>query len=333
MTAATRLVDAWYRPRLTAATLPLVPLSWLYGAVVALRRHLYRAGLLKSRRVSRPVIIVGNLTVGGGGKTPATLALARALAIRGARPGIVSRGHGGAAHGPTPVRADDEAARVGDEALLLATAGFPVFVGRDRASAAAALIAAHPECTLIVCDDGLQHLALARDAEIVMVDATRGFGNGHLLPAGPLREPQARLLDADAVAWLGADPPSAAGARETRVTHRALPFRRVADDAELADAAAAWQGLRVVAIAGIANPQRFFDLLGTLGVHAQTLALDDHHRYVADDLPVHADIVVMTQKDAVKCRRFADARCYYLPIEAVLDPRLVERVATLIGNA
>jgi len=333
MTAAARLVDAWYRPRLTAITALLVPLSWLYGAAVALRRRMYALGVLRRRRVARPVIVIGNLTVGGGGKTPATIALARALALRGALPGIVSRGYGGTADAPTAVREGDDPAVVGDEALLLAAAGFPVVVGRDRARAAAALIAAHPECTLVLCDDGLQHYALARDVEVVMIDGERGFGNGRLLPAGPLREPVARLRVADAVVTLGAGAPVSDDGRESAVTHRPLPFRRVADDVELAGAAAAWRGLRVAAVAGIAHPQRFFALLQALGIVATPTAFADHHRYTAADLPVDADIVVMTAKDAVKCRRYADARCYYLPIEAVLDARLVDRVQRLTGNA
>ncbi len=333
MTAEARLVDHWYRPRLTALTALLIPLSWVFAAASALRRALYRTGVLRSTRVTRPVVVIGNLTVGGGGKTPATLALARALALRGERPGIVSRGYGGRVRMPTPVRAGDDAAEVGDEPLVLAAGGFPVVVGRDRARAAAALIDANPGCTLVLCDDGLQHYALARDVEIVVVDDARGFGNRRLLPAGPLREPLQRLRDADAVAWLGGDAAASGDGRETRITHRPLPMRRVADDGELADAPAAWRGRRVTALAGIANPGRFFAMLEALGIDAATVAFDDHHDFVPSDLPGGADIIVMTHKDAVKCRRFADARCYYLPIEAEIDPRLVDRVQRLIGNA
>ena len=196
-----------------------------------------------------------------------------------------------------------------------------------------ALIAANPRCTVILCDDGVQHYALARDVEIVVVDGARGFGNGHLLPAGPLREPIARLESVDAIVRLGVDGPVSADARETTVTHRPLSFRRVIDDGELADAVAAWRGLRVDAVAGIAHPQRFFALLRSLGIDGDTRSFADHHAFVAADLPADADIVVMTQKDAVKCRRFADPRWYYLPIEAELDPRLVDRVQMLIGAA
>ncbi|MEP7061232.1 MAG: tetraacyldisaccharide 4'-kinase [Betaproteobacteria bacterium] len=333
MTAATRLAEAWYRPRLTVSTALLVPLSWLYGGVVRARRRLYALGILQVHRIARPVVVIGNLTVGGGGKTPATIALARALATRGAVPGIVSRGYGGRATAPRRVAANDDPAQVGDEALLLAGTGFPVVVGRDRVAAAQALIDADPRCTVILSDDGLQHLALARDVEIVVIDTTRGFGNGHLLPAGPLREPAARIADADAIVRVGVTGPVSGDGRESVVVHHVLPWRRVVDDAENAEVASAWRGLRVHAIAGIANPRRFFDMLASLGIDAAGTPFPDHHAFVASDLPADADIVLMTQKDAVKCRRFADARCYYLPIEARLDPRLVERVQKLIGAA
>lgn len=334
MTAAARLVDAWYRPRLTALAAVFIPLAWLYAGIVRLRRAAYMSGLLRRRRASRPVVVIGNLTAGGSGKTPATIALARALAARGAFPGIVSRGHGGTVRAPKVVLATDDPACVGDEALLLAATGFPVVVGRDRAMCADVLIAANPRCTVIVCDDGLQHYALARDVEIVVIDATRGFGNGYLLPAGPLREPVTRLAEVDAIVRLGASGPATGDGRETVVVHRPQPMRRVRDDVELdAPPQSAWAGRRVSAVAGIANPQRFFAMLRTLGLDADTTSFPDHHAFAAADLPADADIVVMTQKDAVKCRQFADARCYYLPIEAELDSRLVERVQTLIGAA
>lgn len=334
MTAAAVLTRRWYRPRLCALTALLVPASWLYGAIVRARRALYASGWLARHRVARPVVVVGNLTVGGGGKTPAAIALARALAARGATPGLVSRGYGGRSRAPREVRPDDDPALVGDEPLILARSGFPVVVGRDRAAAAGLLIATHPATSVVVCDDGLQHLALARDVEIVVVDDARGFGNGRLLPAGPLREPASRLERADAIARLG-DPDAPAQAtqgdgRETRIAHRALPWRRVVDDAEVAGAPGCWRGARVAALAGIAHPQRFFATLRAQGIDATTSAFDDHHAFTPGDLPPDADVVLMTEKDAVKCRRFGDPRLHYLPIEAAIDPRLVERVLARI---
>ncbi|HEY7904903.1 MAG TPA: tetraacyldisaccharide 4'-kinase [Casimicrobiaceae bacterium] len=332
MTPAAALAERWYRPRLTALTASLLPLSWIYGAIVRARHAAYARGWLASRRVTRPVVVIGNLTAGGGGKTPATVALAHALAARGERPGIVSRGYGGTARGPRAVARDDDPAQTGDEALILAASGYPVVIGRDRAAAAEALAARHPECTVILADDGLQHLALARDVEIVVVDAGRGFGNGRLLPAGPLREPLSRLAAVDAIVRLGAGVAASEDGRYTGVIHRPLAWRRVADDAIADDVPARWRGRRVAALAGIANPARFFALLGEQGIVATTRAFDDHHAYVAGDLPGDAEVVLMTQKDAVKCRTFADARCFYLPIAAELDARLVDRVRALIGN-
>ncbi len=328
-----RLVDRWYAPRLSLLTAALLPLSWLFAALVALRRLAYRAGLFASQRLRVPVVVVGNLTVGGGGKTPATLALARALAQRGERPGLLSRGYGGSDAGPRWVRVSDDAAEVGDEPLLLARSGFPVVIGHDRAKAGRALLAGFPATTVVLCDDGLQHLALARDAELVVVDARRGFGNGHMLPAGPLREPLSRLARVDAIARSGDAVATTPDGRETRIATRALHWRRVADDATVADAPACWQGLKVAAIAGIANPARFFADLAAAGIVAATRAFGDHHAFVAADLPADADVVLMTEKDAVKCQRFADARCHYLPIEAILDARLVERIAARVAAA
>jgi tetraacyldisaccharide 4'-kinase len=245
------------------------------------------------------------------------------------------------------VRPDDDPALTGDEPLILARSGFPVVVGRDRAAAADFLIARHPATTVIVCDDGLQHLALARDVEIVVVDDARGFGNGRLLPAGPLREPVSRLDHVDVVARLGEGPaaavaangegPAAVGStirdgRATRIAHRALPWRRVLDDGEVAGAPSCWRGLRIAAMAGIADPRRFFATLRAQGIEATTMPFDDHHAFAPSDLPADAEIVLMTEKDAVKCRRFGDARLHYLPIEAVLDPALVDRVLALIAK-
>jgi tetraacyldisaccharide 4'-kinase len=330
MTAATWLADRWFRPRLGAATAGLVPLAWLFGIAVRLRRAAYRRGWLRVTRTARPVIVVGNITVGGSGKTPATIALAHALAAAGARPGLVSRGYGGHAVLPQDVAPDADPAAVGDEALLLARSGFPTVIGRDRAAAAALLIARHPQCTVILCDDGLQHYALARDVEIAMVDTVRGFGNGWLLPAGPLREPVARLASVDAIVYRG-EGHASADPRATRVTQRTLAWRRVSDDRVVDAAPAIWRGRRVVALAGIADPARFFAEVERQGIAATTQAFDDHHAFVAADIPANADAVLMTEKDAVKCRGFADPRCHYLPIVAELDPRLVLRVQTLIG--
>jgi tetraacyldisaccharide 4'-kinase len=224
------------------------------------------------------------------------------------------------------VRADDDAAEVGDEPLLLAATGFPVAVGRRRAEAGRTLLAAHPSCDVVIADDGLQHYALARDVEIAVVDAARGLGNGALLPAGPLREPAARLDEVDAVVRLvepeahQAAPPRA---RETTMTQTVVGFRQLVDPRARVDPAA-WENCSVHAVAGIGRPQRFFDLLARIGIRAVPHAFPDHHRFTAADLAIPgAQVILMTAKDAVKCRGFADARCYALDIRAVPDPVLV----------
>ena len=340
MSGTQTLVDAWYRPRLTLLTAVLLPLAALYGIVVTLRRWLYRAGVFRVHRLPVPVVVIGNLTVGGGGKTPTVRALANALAIHGHRPGIVSRGYGGNAQSSRAVSRDDDPAVVGDEPLILATAGHPVFIGRDRVAAARALLGAHPDCTVLLADDGLQHYALGRTVDVALVDSTRQFGNGFLLPSGPLREPAGRLADMDAVVSLlpfdAPFPPAASGGRNTAVTLVPLAFRNVADYALTAGPERFRQGPdagAVHAVAGTANPQRFFASLKALGIGAVEHPFPDHHRFRAADLDfAGATAILMTEKDAVKCREIADARSWYLPVEARLDPAFIARVVTLIGG-
>ena len=325
MRLAEQLLAAWYAPRLTPLTAALVPLSLLFRAVVAIRRRAYRARVAPSASLPVAVIVVGGITIGGAGKTPLTRALAEALAARGWRPGIVSRGYGGDDAGPRAVTVGDDPAQVGDEALLLADTGFPVWIGRDRVAAARSLLAAHPECNVVVSDDGLQHYALARDFEIAAIDGARRLGNAQLLPAGPLREPRSRLSEVDAVVTLVASASGAAAndGRETTMWHEPLPWRNLVDKSAAADASR-WRNVH--AIAGIANPQRFFDLI-RLGISPVCHIFPDHHRYRREEIAfADADAILMTEKDAVKCRAFADARCWYLPIRARIDPALVDRV-------
>ncbi|MCC7325603.1 MAG: tetraacyldisaccharide 4'-kinase [Burkholderiales bacterium] len=325
MTLAERVAAAWYAPRLTALAALLWPLSVVFRAVVATRRTLFRAGVLRSTRLPVPVIVIGNLNVGGAGKTPLTCALAAELHARGFHPGIVSRGYGGSAREPRAASRADDPRIVGDEPLILAATGFPVWIGRDRVAAARGLLAAHPACDVLLCDDGLQHYRLARDVEIAVIDAEYGFGNGMLLPAGPLREPPGRLAEVDAVVRLVArDAPRrpARDARETLMTYEPLPWRNLVDATRVADVAS-WRGRDVHALAGIAHPQRFFALLRSMGIAAFEHPLPDHHAFTAADLAYPATAaILMTQKDAVKCVGLADVRCWYLPLSAVLDPAL-----------
>jgi tetraacyldisaccharide 4'-kinase len=329
VTLAQRVAAAWYAPRITLFAALLWPLSLLYRGVVAVRRGLFRRGVLSSHRLPVPVIVVGNITVGGAGKTPLVGTLAQWLAGRGHRPGIVSRGYGGSARDARAVASGDDPRIVGDEPLLFAALGFPVWIGRDRVAAARGLLAAHPDCNVLLADDGLQHYALARTMEIAVIDAARGFGNGLMLPAGPLREPVSRLASVDAVTRLvprlpqdDVSRPVAESGRETLMTHEPLPWRNLVDAARVADARA-WAGQDVHAVCGTGNPQRFFDMVRGLGIVSTNHPFADHHAFVPADLAFpRAAAILMTQKDAVKCAQFADDRCWYLPLRVVVDPAL-----------
>jgi tetraacyldisaccharide 4'-kinase len=308
----------WYRrDRPSPLSLLLLPLALLFRFLVALRRTAYGLGLLRSIRLSVPVIVSGNLTVGGSGKTPLVLALSRALTKRGMQPGIVSRGYGGTHQGPKAVTAKDDVMDVGDEPLLLAKkSACPVWVGRDRAAAGAALLAQHPECDVLILDDGLQHYRLARDVEIAVEDE-RGCGNGLMLPAGPLREPAGRKVDATVV-----NGPARAGTYPMR-----LQFRRIyrLDQPGIEVAPGQLAGRRLHAVAGIGNPARFFALLDSLHLKCTLHAFADHHPFRPEDMSfADCDAVLMTEKDAVKCVGFGRNDLYALEVEAEVDPALVD---------
>jgi tetraacyldisaccharide 4'-kinase len=311
----------WYR--LSALSIALAPLGLAFGVAVRLRRAAYRAGLLRAHRLSVPVVVVGNLVVGGTGKTPLVLWVVDALQGRGLRPGIVSRGYGGANATAQGVPADGDPARFGDESVLLAERGrVPVWIGRDRVAAARGLLAAHPQCDVLVCDDGLQHYALARDFEIAVEDE-RGHGNRLLLPAGPLREPASRAVDAVVV-----NGGTAAGAFEMRLVPDGL--RRVGGRGEDVPLAAL-RGKRLHAVAGIGNPARFFATLRGLGLEFVPHVFPDHHAWRAGELDfAGCDIVLMTEKDAVKCRAFGRDDLVALRVQARVDPRLADLLAARI---
>lgn len=309
--------------RTGALTLLLLPFSALFAAVAALRRLAYRRRWLATVRVGVPVIIVGNITAGGSGKTPMTIWLVNRLRARGYRPGVVSRGYGGEARGCVEVSASGSPAEVGDEPLLIhLKTGAPVVVGRDRVAAARTLLARHPGIDLIVADDGLQHYRLARDLELVVVDATAGFGNGWPLPAGPLREPRSRLRAADALIQVvrpGARPRELAAWRADFVAGQAWPLRTP-------DARRPLQALPHgdwLAATGIGRPEGFFDLLALHGVRFTPRAFPDHHPFTPADLPTDGR-VLMTEKDAVKCRDFAGADWWAVELEAAPEPALVD---------
>jgi tetraacyldisaccharide 4'-kinase len=287
-----RLPRIWQH-RAAAAWL-LWPVSLLYRALVALRRVFYQWGLLRSERPGVPVVVVGNVIAGGAGKTPVTIALARHLRARGVEVGVISRGHGRRTNDCREVLADSAASEVGDEpALIHRATGAPVFVARQRAQAARALLARHPHTRLLLCDDGLQHLALARDLEICVFDE-RGTGNGFLLPAGPLREPWPRQVDF----VLHRRQPTPAGAYDTP---RALAEHAVQADGNRC-ALTEWRGRPVAALAAIAQPEAFFAMLRAQGLQLQeTHALPDHDDLAGFAWNTSSSLPLLcTEKDAVK---------------------------------
>jgi len=319
-----RLDYYWYNKGFIP--LLLLPVSWLFCFVAITRRLLYRAGLLKVYHLPVPVIIVGNISVGGTGKTPLVTWLVDMLRRNGYTPGIVSRGYGGqATHWPQQVRADSDPRVVGDEAVLLSRrCACPMAVSPNRVEAAEALLS-YTDCDIIVADDGLQHYALGRDVEIAVVDGVRRFGNQHCLPAGPLREPLRRLRSVDAVVTNGMP-----GAREYRmdlvpgtVRHLKFSTRRVTLNS--------FAGQTVHAIAGIGNPARFFRQLEGQGITVIEHAFPDHHPFAQEDIVFDDDLpVLMTEKDAVKCLAFATEYHWCVPVDATLDERIIPLILRLI---
>ncbi len=325
MSVESWLTGIWYSRR--AAPWWLKAPALLYGAVVTLRRTAYLHGWARATRLARPVIVVGNLSVGGTGKTPLVCWLVERLRELGHAPGVVTRGYGGSARGVRIVAAGDDPGRVGDEPVLIARrAGAPVAIGRNRPAAAQLLVNAG--CDVIVSDDGLQHYALARDCEILVIDGERRFGNGWLLPAGPLRERPSRTRSVDAVVVNGAHAPRDEGLAMRLEAHEAVALsgaRRVP--------LAQFAGRSVHAVAGIGNPQRFFNMLRALGIRVTGHALADHARLSRSDI-VFADDnpVLMTEKDAVKCAGEGDERHWYVPVGARFDPQEAGALLAIVAR-
>ena len=302
----------WYRTGLLAWL--LWPVSLVFRAGVFLRRLLYRLRILRSAHPGIPVIVVGNITVGGSGKTPLVIWIAEFLKRNGWSPGIVSRGYGAKLAEPRAATVADDAAQVGDEPILLSRrSGCPVWVGPDRVQVAARLRAVHEEVNVLLLDDGLQHYAMRRDVEIAVVDA-RGLGNGFLLPAGPLREPRSRLRGVDAVVSHQSTAKGFAMRLEGDTVHQMT-------DARVRQPLKAFAGQRVHAVAGIGDPNRFFVHLGMAGIKVLPHPFPDHHPFTPKDLEFGDGLpVLLTEKDAVKLRRAAQPGWWVLPVSAQLDP-------------
>lgn len=333
------LIEVWQQ-RGALAWL-LTPLSVLFYAAYLGRRALYALGLRRQTQLDVPVVVIGNLYIGGTGKTPLTVELVRALTERGWRPGIVSRGYGALDSAPRLVLPADDARDVGDEPLLIVRATTaPVAIAKRRIRAAQLLRSAHPECDVIIADDGLQHLQLGRDMEIALLNY-RGLGNGWMLPAGPLREPRSRLDRVDAIAVNGDVPEIAAKAPSYRMrTCVASAFALHAPKLriELSSLAAEQRshGWRFTASAGIGMPDKFFAMLRAAGLVIEELPLADHFDYQVNPFAgCSADRILITEKDAVKCvdnAAFAnDSRLWVVPLITEIDPRLVDAVVDRIS--
>lgn len=303
-----------------ALSLALAPAAGLFCAAAWLRRALYRGGVLRIRRFPVPVIVVGNITVGGAGKTPLVIWLVSFLQRHGYRPGVVSRGYGGhASRWPQQVRRDSDPRVVGDEAVFLARAcACPMAVAPERPAAVEALLA-HTDCDVVIADDGLQHYRLGRDLEIAVLDGERGFGNGRCLPAGPLRERPRRLEKVDLVVTHRPDTP-------TEETASGFGFRLVGEQAVNVVSPTVTRRLRdwpagpVHAVAGIGNPERFFAHLRGAGLEVVAHPFPDHHRFRPEDVRFGDSApVLMTEKDAVKCRWIEGPDYWTVPVEAQPD--------------
>jgi tetraacyldisaccharide 4'-kinase len=318
------LIDGWYGQRPLWWAVPLVP---IYLAILLLRGAWL--ALVGAVRAGVPVVVVGNATVGGTGKTPLVAWTVEALRARGYAPAIVSRGHGGRSRRALLVGATSTAAEVGDEPLLLARrCGVPVVVGRDRVAAVALLREVHPEVDVVVSDDGLQHRRMAREAEVLVVDGARGTGNGWLLPAGPLREPFGpAAARAAAVVHNGRGPEGA-----LVMTLEPGAVRQLADGAERP--LAAFAGQRVRALAGIGNPERFFAMLERSGLEVERHPRPDHHPLTLAELPdAQHQPVLITEKDAIKLPAGAPAGVWCVPVAARFADDDAERLIAAIAEA
>ncbi len=314
----------WYTKPAIIAWL-LMPISAVFRLLVAVRRLAYRRGWLRVQRLPVPVIVIGNLTVGGTGKTPLTIALVQLLRARGYHPGVVTRGYGGQRHAaPCEVSAAADPYQVGDEPVLLAR-HCPVVVDVRRPRGARHLMALG--CDVILADDGLQHYALGRDIEVLVVDGERRFGNGCCLPAGPLREPPARMQTGDFIVANGQGLPG----EYTMQLH--TPRVVAVYDPQQAQPLAAWRGQSVHAVAGIGHPERFFRRLRAAGLQVTAHAFPDHHHFRRSDLQFpDTQSILMTEKDAVKCRSFATGRYWMVPVEVELPDALVTALAARLSQ-
>ena len=320
---AQEVIETAWRRKNALFYLVLTPLSWLFGLLTSIRRFAYKEGFFKSYALPVPVIVVGNINVGGSGKTPVVMWLVAQLAKNGYRPAVISRGYGGSVKVPTSVSASSPASLVGDEPVLIKNrCDCPVWVGADRVAVATALLRTHPECNVIISDDGLQHYRLKRDVEIAVVDAEHHKKHARLLPAGQLREPLSRLNRVDAIVCNGQK------SDESFYQMQLLGdrFYNLAN-VETYALAADFKHKAIKAMAGIGKPARFFEHLEQLGLTFVSVSFDDHFAFNAQDLAqIDCDVLIMTEKDAVKCKAFAQPHHWVLPVQANIDAALMPLV-------
>lgn len=318
------LQDVWYKEMYISSM--FMPLSMLYDDAIRFRTFLYRIGIKKKTKLAVPVVIVGNITVGGTGKTPLILWMARFLKEQGYKPGIISRGYGGNAElWPQWVDEQSDPELVGDEAVLLAKrAGCPIAVGPKRAEAGQMLLD-KSSCDIILSDDGLQHYALERDIEIVVIDGQRRFGNGYALPCGPLREQITRLQTVDLVIVNGVPEEE----NEFSMTMEGdIAVNLVSKEEKLLTD---FKWIPSHALAGIGNPKRFFDLLEQKKISIETHAFPDHYQFTEADISFNDDKpILMTEKDAVKCFGFASEKHWFVPVKAKPQQQFIDKLLTLI---
>ncbi len=318
------LTDIWYEDHFIGVW--LMPLGFLFSDVVKFRKFLYRTGFLKKHTLPIPVIVVGNITLGGTGKTPLIIWLAALLKSEGYSPGIISRGYGGQADSwPQRVTVDSDPQQIGDEALLIAKrTGCPMAVGPSRVEAAKLLLS-QTDCDVILSDDGLQHYALNRTLEIAVIDGNRRFGNGYCLPAGPLREPIERLKKVDLLVVNGS------ACEENEFSMQLVGDQLVNCMTGEQKPLEEFRGIKCHALAGIGNPERFFNALKSAGLILTCHSFPDHYQFQPYNIKYRdKKPVLMTEKDAVKCTHFAESQHWYLPVNAVLEPLFTERLLDLL---
>ena len=310
------------------APLFLLPLSAIYLLISFARKYLYRFNLLKSFKIQVPVIVIGNITSGGTGKTPLVIHLANELKKNGYHPGIISRGYGSKRNGVSEVNKKSDVESIGDEPILIHKhTHLPVFIAKDRVLAAKALIKKYKKIDVILSDDGMQHYRLRRDIEILVIDGTRRFGNGYLLPAGPLREPKRKVKSVDAIVCNEKKVIDGSYLMKYKSyflinlkTKKKIPLNKVRLN-------------NLHAVAGIGNPDRFFNYLKALGLVFDSSSYKDHYRFTKKDFKTMNDKnIIMTEKDAVKCEKFARDNFWYLPVVAEIDSKFTDFILNKMKN-